>query len=139
MRHLSRCLAVQTLYSLLLNTEQELNLINDFCNDDEIKIVLNKVDNLYYHELLSQSWQSFETLLTQYYPYCSRAISEISPVEKSILVIAALELNTHLEIPVAIIINEAILLAKKFGGSDSYRFINGLVDKLAKNSVRAPI
>jgi N utilization substance protein B len=55
----------------------------------------------------------------------------VSPVERSILLLAACELTNHMETPYRVIINEAIELAKTYGGTDGHKFINGVLDKLA--------
>ena len=67
---------------------------------------------------------------------CSRLISigraaELSPIERAILVIGAWELEHRVEIPCRVVINEAIELAKSYGGTDGHRFVNGVLDKLA--------
>ena len=70
---------------------------------------------------------------TQLAPYLDRPESEISPVEKAILLAAAYELMYMSETPYAVILNEAIELAKTFGGTDGHKFVNGILDKIALN------
>jgi N utilization substance protein B len=55
----------------------------------------------------------------------------VSPVERSILLLAACELTNHFETPYRVILNEAIELAKTYGGTDGHKFVNGVLDKLA--------
>lgn len=57
---------------------------------------------------------------------------ETDPVEHGILLIAAYELLHCLDVPVRVVLNEAVELAKTFGAAESYRFVNGVVDLLAK-------
>lgn len=64
-------------------------------------------------------------------PHLDRAVAELSPVEFSILALGAYELLHHPEIPYRVIINEAVELAKTFGGTDGHKFVNGVLDKLA--------
>ena len=64
-------------------------------------------------------------------PHSSRAANALSPIERSILAIGAWELANRLEIPYKVVINEAIDLAKVYGGTDGHRFANGVLDKLA--------
>ena len=61
----------------------------------------------------------------------TRSFSELSPVERAILYIGAFELSIHVETPFKVVINEAIELGKSFGGTDGYRFVNGVLEKLA--------
>lgn len=63
----------------------------------------------------------------------ARSFSELSPVERAILYIGAFELSTHPETPFKVVINEAIELGKSFGGTDGYRFVNGVLEKLASS------
>jgi N utilization substance protein B len=64
-------------------------------------------------------------------PHLDRPLDELSPVEFSILLLAACELLQHPETPYKVIINEAVDLAKTFGGTDGHKFVNGVLDKLA--------
>jgi len=61
----------------------------------------------------------------------SRAFAELSPIERAVLYIGAFELAAHPETPFKVVLNEAIELGKSFGGTDGYRFVNGVLEKLA--------
>jgi len=63
-------------------------------------------------------------------PALDRKLKELSPVERGILLMAAFELKNAPEIPYRVVINEAIELAKSFGGTDGYKYVNGVLDKL---------
>lgn len=65
-------------------------------------------------------------------PLLDRPIEQLDLVEKAVLWLGCYELTTHPEIPYKVIINEAVNLAKKFGADQSYKFINGVLDKVAK-------
>ena len=58
-------------------------------------------------------------------------MSELSPVERGVLLLATYEFERHPEIPFRVVINEAIELAKAFGGTDGHKYVNGVLDKLA--------
>ena len=64
-------------------------------------------------------------------PYLNRPATELSPVEHAILRLAVFEMQSHPEIPYRVIINEAVELAKSFGGTDGHKYVNGVLDKLA--------
>jgi len=64
-------------------------------------------------------------------PLLTRTIAELSPVEHAILLSSVFELRHDIETPYRVIINEAIELAKKYGGADGHKFINGVLDRLA--------
>jgi len=63
-------------------------------------------------------------------PLLTRAIPELSPVEHAILLLSVFELRHDVETPYRVVINEAIELAKKYGGADGHKFINGVLDRL---------
>ena len=65
-------------------------------------------------------------------PHLSREFSRLSPVERAILYIGAFELAAHPETPFKVVLNEAIELGKSFGATDGHRFINGVLEKIAK-------
>ena len=64
-------------------------------------------------------------------PHLDRELTRLSPVERSILYIGALELAAHPETPFKVVINEAIELGKSFGGAEGHRFVNGVLEKVA--------
>ena len=64
-------------------------------------------------------------------PHLDREVERLSPVERSILLLAGYELARHPEVPFRVVVNEAVELAKAYGGTDGYRFVNGVLDKLA--------
>jgi len=69
-------------------------------------------------------------LEAQVKPYIDRKWSEVTPVEKAILLIGAFELMRMPEVPYRVTINEGIELAKRFGGTDGHKYVNGILDKL---------
>ena len=64
-------------------------------------------------------------------PLLTRTIAELSPVEHAILLLSVFELRHDIGTPYRVIIDEAIELAKKYGGTDGHKFINGVLDRLA--------
>ena len=72
-------------------------------------------------------------------PYLDRPYSELSPIEACILLMGAFELVQYPETPYRVIINEAIELAKSFGGSEGHKYVNGVLDKLAGSTRAAEV
>ena len=64
-------------------------------------------------------------------PCLDRPFGALSPVERGILLLAAYEFRHQLEVPYRVVINEAVELAKEYGGTDGYKFVNGVLDRLA--------
>jgi N utilization substance protein B len=95
-----------------------------------------RADQAYFDELWSGAVDRYDELIAALAPHLSRSAAELSPIERAILVIGAWELVARLDIPYRVVINEAVELAKAFGGTDGHRFVNGVLDKLAAD-VRA--
>jgi N utilization substance protein B len=91
----------------------------------------DKADGELYTTLLAEARQNVEALKLDLAPHIDRSWEEVSPIERCILLLGACELKLHVETPYRVIINEAIELAKTFGGTDGHKFVNGVLDKLA--------
>jgi N utilization substance protein B len=61
----------------------------------------------------------------------NRPTIELSPIEHGILLIGAYELTNSMDVPYKVAINEAVELAKSFGGTDGHKYVNGVLDKAA--------
>lgn len=72
--------------------------------------------------------QELEALIA---PCLDREFRRLSPVERAILYIGAFELQEHTDTPFKVVVNEAVELGKSFGGTDGYKFVNGVLQKLA--------
>ena len=95
-----------------------------------------RADENYFRTLLYGVIKDEDLLSSRLAPCLDRPIAELSPVERGILLIGAYELVSCLDVPWRVAINEGVELAKKFGGTDGHKFINGVLDKLAQD-VRA--
>jgi len=65
-------------------------------------------------------------------PYLDIAPEKLGPVERAVLRIATYELKARIDVPFRVVINEAVALAKKFGAAESHRFVNAVLDKVAR-------
>ena len=90
----------------------------------------DKVDRKLYDALLAESLEHSSVLEADLSAHIDRPWNEVSPIERSILLLGACELKLHPETPYRVIINEAIELAKTYGGTDGHKFVNGVLDKL---------
>jgi N utilization substance protein B len=91
----------------------------------------DKADGALYGTLLGEARQNAEALKLDLAPHIDRNWDEVSPIERCVLLLGACELKLHPETPYRVIINEAIELAKTYGGTDGHKFVNGVLDKLA--------
>ncbi len=83
-------------------------------------------------ELLEGVLQQMQALDAALEPHLDRPVKELSPVEHAALLVGAYELSHSLNVPYKVCINEAVNLAKKYGGTDGHKFVNGVLDKLAR-------
>jgi N utilization substance protein B len=95
-----------------------------------------KIDTDYFKLLLAGAIANAGELEKTIAPALDRKFDELSPIERGVLLIGAYELVHQAETPYRVIINEAIELAKTFGGTDGHKYVNGVLDKLAQQ-VRA--
>lgn len=96
-----------------------------------VENAMHKVDLDYFHELLHRIPVEAEALDALFEPHLDRAFAALDPVELATLRIGAYELKHRLDVPYRVVINEGIELAKTFGASESHKYINGVLDKLA--------
>ena len=90
-----------------------------------------KCDQGFFDALWSGVTQDFDPLLAALRPFVDRPIEQVSPIEKAVLTIGAWELERCPETPYRVAINEAVELAKAYGGTDGHKYVNGVLDKLA--------
>ena len=72
-------------------------------------------------------------------PHLDRKVAELSPIEHGVLLVGAYELSHSLDVPYRVAINESVELAKRYGGTDGHKFVNGVLDKLAKETRQVEI
>ena len=130
-RSIARQLAVQGIYCYIINPNLVVDILK-FLQDLVPDKIYDKADLQLLTFLLEHGTKQFDLLLSQYNNLSHREIDSINKIEQVILVIAAIELIETKNIDSAIMINEAINLAKIFASDHSYKFINTLTDLLAK-------
>lgn len=92
----------------------------------------DKADRRMFSALLAGTIREAADLETELKPLLDRGFEELSPVERAVLLLGAYELKHVVEVPYRVIMNEAIDLAKSFGGTDGHKFVNGVLDKLVR-------
>lgn len=90
-----------------------------------------KLDADYFRVLLHGAVRDAAELEQEIAPCLERTFAGLSPVERGILLLAAFEFKRQPEVPYRVVINEAIELAKEYGGTDGHKFVNGVLDRLA--------
>ncbi len=126
-RHHARALALQGLYGWLLAGGQAEAIGAQLLTEEQ----RGKVDAAFFQQVLAGTIGAAVELRAQFADLVDRPVANLSPVEHALLLMGAYEFRFHPEIPYRVTINEAIELAKSFGGTDGYRYVNGVLDKLA--------
>lgn len=126
-RRRARELVVQGLYQWRVAGQDAAAIEHHLSADPEF----GRADRALFLDLLNGALADSEALIATLTPLLDRPYAELSPVEAGILLLAAHELAAHPETPYRVIINEAIELAKTFGGTDGHKYVNGVLDRLA--------
>jgi N utilization substance protein B len=122
-----RC-AVQALYQWQMTGHPWQDVINDFLSQQELK----KADNAYFRELVTGAINGAAELDLILEPLLDRPLKELDPIEHAILLVGVYELKHMLGAPWRVVINEAVELAKLYGAEQGHRFVNGVMDKAAR-------
>ena len=126
-RRRAREFALQAIYQWLLNESPAETLLAQLREQKEFP----KADQPLAEALLRGVIANADALRQLLTPLLDRKMKELSPVEHALLLLSAFELRDHAQTPYKVIINEAIELAKSFGGTDGHKYVNGVLDKLA--------
>ncbi|MFK8018532.1 MAG: transcription antitermination factor NusB [Pseudomonadales bacterium] len=126
-RKQARHYAVQAIYQWRMAGASPAAIEAEFRADYD----MTKVDEEFFHDLLTGVAGDFENLQLQLADAIDRQVDDLDVVELALLTSGAYELAAHIEVPYKVVINEYVNLAKKFGATDSYKYVNGVLDKLA--------
>ena len=126
-RRRSREAALQGLYQWLL-TGEDIGAIVALGREQD---GYAKLDVKHYDALLNGCVQEAADLDAILARHVDRKTTELSPIEHAILMIGAYELKHCIDIPYKVAINEAVELAKAFGGTDGHKYVNGVLDRAA--------
>jgi N utilization substance protein B len=126
----AREFAVQALYQFLVGRNDQ-TAVDEFTRN---LVGFNKCDQAFFNTLLSGCIEHQTALLALITPSLDRKLAEVSPIELSVLLIGAFELSHIPEIPWKVVINEEVELAKEFGGSDGHKYVNGVLNRMARET-----
>ena len=129
-RHRAREAVIQALYQWELSGYPMTQVAAMFRADNDLK----RADIAFFHDALAAIDHTHQTLVDSLKPYLSRELSELTPIERNILLLGAYELSARIDIPFKVVISEAVALSKKFGATDGHKFVNGVLDQLAASA-----
>ena len=123
-----RC-AAQAIYEWQMTGQLPSQIAAQFIADED----LNKADPDFFRELVHQIPAQLADIDAALQPFLDRSLAQVDPVERAILRIGGYELLQHPELACRIVINEAVELAKLFGAEQGHRYVNGVLDRLARS------
>ncbi|MDT8387041.1 MAG: transcription antitermination factor NusB [Thiogranum sp.] len=128
LRTRARRLAMQALYQWDLSGSDLEDIEAQFLEDEDF----SKADQGYFHELLYRTPACLEEVEAAFSGYLDRPVAELDPVERAVLRMAVYELMMRIDVPYKVIINEAVNLTKKFGAEQAHKYVNGVLDQVAR-------
>ena len=134
-RKLARRFALQGIYAWQLSGADPLEIAAHLRENEDF----GKADEAFFSRLFHGVTESAASLDPKLAAHVDRPLAELSPVELAILRLGAFELAECVDVPYRVVINEAVELAKQFGGTDGHKYVNGVLDKLAKELRSAEI
>lgn len=132
-RRKARHYALQALYQWHMASARPSDIEAEFRSDYDFDVV----DLEYFQAIVHGVPPVADELDELLSPLLDRELDDLDPIERSLLRLGCFELRERIDVPFKVVINEAVALAKKFGAADSYKYVNGVLDKLAQN-LRAP-
>jgi len=128
-RHRARRAAVQAIYQWQMTGQDASEIETQFLGRRE----LARADGAFFCSLLDAVAGNAANLDGQFAPLLDRPVEQLDPVERAILRIGVFELTERPDVPARVVINEAVRLARIFGADQSYKYVNGVLDRLARD------
>lgn len=127
-RRNARHYALQAMYQWQLSGAP----INEIENEFLLHQIKKKTDLEFFKELIHSVPKQFDELDELMSPFLNRSIEELDPIELAILRLGIYELKNRLDIPYRVVINESLEMTKKFGSIEGFKFVNGILDQVAR-------
>jgi len=131
----ARELLLQALYQKQLAGHDSAELVRQFHE----QVAYKRVDQEFFDEVLPAICNIQEALEKKIDALIDRPLAQLDPVEHGILLIGVYELENRADVPFRVVINEAVNLAKRFGATDGYKYINACLDVAAQSLRSAEI
>lgn len=126
-RRKARRVIMQAVYQWLITQDSPKEIAKQYREETE-----GKVDWDYFGEIFVEIPAQVIQLDELIAPVIDRELKSLDPIEKALLYLGTYELAYRIDVPYRVVINECVELAKVFGATDGHKYINGVLDKLAK-------
>ena len=127
-RRKARHYGLQALYQWTLSGASPSDIEAEFRVDNDFQ----HTDGEYFNALLCGVIADVEALELVFEPALDRGLDDLDPIERNLLRLGTFELRDRIDVPYKVVMSEAVALAKKFGATDSHRYINGVLDKISR-------
>lgn len=128
-RRKAREFALKALYEWKLSGNDVASIAQHLRDEEGYGVI----DDKYFLILLNGATHEASALEAALTPFLDRKLSELSPIESAVLLLGAYEALHCPDVPYRVVINEAVELAKSYGGTDGHKYVNGVLDKLLPN------
>lgn len=125
----ARELLVQALYQMQLAGHSSSELLEQF----HLQAAYQRVDQEFFDEALPLIIKSQSALESTIDDLIDRPLEQLDPVERAVLLIGVFELQSRIDVPYRVVINEGVNLAKRFGALDGHKYINACLDAAAQS------
>jgi len=123
----ARRMLIQALYSWDVGGTDLVDIEAEFHTDND----MSKVDTALFHTILFGIPKNLAQIDGTYSSYLDRENKQLDPVSRAVLRLSSYEMVFSIDVPYKVVINEGVNLAKTYGPTDAYKFINGVLDKVA--------
>ena len=128
-RRKARHFGLQALYQWTLSGATATDIEAEFLVDNDFQ----HTDGEYFSAVLRGVTKDVEALEELFFPFLDRSLDALDPIERNLLRLGTFELRDRLDVPYRVVISEAVALAKKFGATDSHKYVNAVLDKIARD------
>lgn len=128
-RRKARHFGLQALYQWTLSGATATDIEAEFLVDNDFQ----HTDGEYFSAVLRGVTTDVGALEELFFPFLDRSLDALDPIERNLLRLGTFELRDRLDVPYRVVISEAVALAKKFGATDSHRYVNAVLDKIARD------
>ncbi|MDF1544337.1 MAG: transcription antitermination factor NusB [bacterium] len=133
-RHRARELALQALYALECGDDEAANIRQNVIFDEKLNAKGHEYARFLFDAVIKgREWA--DSIISSH--AANWKLERIAVIDRNILRLALVELDKSPDVPVRVVINEAIELAKTFSTGQSFGFVNGILDQYAKECEKA--
>ena len=131
-RQVARKLALIAIYQWQMTQNSYQDIYLGIQDDRDLSKDFRKCDSAYFQSLVRFVMENQEQIDALFIPLLDRGMDMLDQIELAALRLAATELQNHIEVPYKVVVNESVNLTKKFGADQAHKFVNGVVDKMAR-------